>query len=418
MSKALRLRLLLINPPFFRFSGLEQDYVPLSLLAVGSKLVEEGNEVAVKNLEVGTGLGYQGYKARASGFERYLVALADSQHKVWQELRQVIDTWLPDKIGVTVLNVKFRAFQVIHDIAVEYGIPVFAGGPHPVVDPEAYPPGVELLPGEFESYGHRMESLDQLPMPNFDILLDSYSSDGYAHLMTSRGCPFHCRFCSSSVLWDRRVTHKSVDRILSEMQQIHDRYHPSWFTFWDETFTLHSRRLYEFCSRYSLPTPWRCDTRADCIDDLTVQLMAGAGCGQMSLGIESGVDRILKYIGKGETTAHIQQAAEALNKYHVQWKAYVIIGFPEETEADIRQTVTFAKSLSPYRITLSLFTPYRGTALFKECVVRGLLTAETNTSDLFHQRSGVFCPQLTPELRDEVMREVDEYNTEAVQTWR
>jgi radical SAM superfamily enzyme YgiQ (UPF0313 family) len=411
-------RVLLVNPPFFRFSGLEQDYVPLGLQAVGSQLAEDGHEVAVKNLEVGSGLGYQGYEARASGFDRYLAALTDPEHAVWQELRQTIEAWKPDKLGVSVLNVKHRAFRVIHHIAVGYGLPVFVGGPHTVIDPGAYPPGVEVMPGEFESHGGRLASLDQTPMPNFDILLDSYSPDAHAHLMTSRGCPFRCRFCSSKALWKRRVTYKSVDRILAEMQQVHDRYRPEWFTFWDETFTAHKGRLQEFCSRYFLSTAWRCDTRADRLDDLTVKMMVAAGCGQMSIGIESGVDRILKYVWKDETTTHLRRAAEVLNKHRVRWKAYLIIGFPEETEEDIRETVAFAKSLQPFRITLSLFTPYKGTPLFGECVERGLITDNYDVNDLFHQRSSGFCPDLTPALREEAMKDVDEYNAEAVLTWK
>ena len=417
------MRTLLVNPPFFRFLGLEQDYVPLSLLAVGSQMAADGDHVLIKNMEIGSGLGYQGYTKRAGGWERYLAGLADTHNSVWNDLRELIVYYNPDRIGVTVLNVKFRSFQVIHKIAREYGIPVFAGGPHTVIEPESYPEDVEICSGEYESRLHdNRAKLDSLPFPNFDILLDSYSKNAYAHLITSRGCPFHCRFCSSEVIWQRKVTLKSADRIISEMNQIVKQFGSDYFTFWDEVFTLNKPRLHEFCEKYSLPAKWRCDTRADALTDAVVRMMVDAGCGQMSVGVESGVDHILKYIGKGENTAQYARAADALHKNGVEWKAYCIIGFPEETIEDMRQTVEFVKSLHPFRITLSFFTPYKGTPLYAECLERGLLQQDSAINDFFHQGpNNYFCTKMTKQeysqIREEISQEVDNYNREALLKW-
>jgi radical SAM superfamily enzyme YgiQ (UPF0313 family) len=148
--------------------------------------------------------------------------------------------------------------------------------------------------------------------------------------------------------------------------------------------------------------------------------MAAAGCKQMSIGVESGVDSILRYIGKGETTSDYIRAAESLNKHGVVWKAYCIIGFPEETQEDILETVRFVKNLGPARITLSLFTPYLGTPLYEECLERGLL--RRSETDLFHQGpTNFFSTTMTQKefytLRDRVSAEVDAYNTAALSTW-
>jgi len=416
-------KVLLINPPFFRFLGLEQDYVPLSLLAVGSKMAEDGNSVFIKNMEIGSGLSYQGYAERTNGFGRYLAGITDTNNVVWDELRKTIESVQPDEIGVSVLNVKFRSFCVINDIAKEYGIPVFAGGPHTIIEPEIYPKNVTIFPGEYESAGGRLIDLDKLPFPNFDILLDKdqYSPNAFAHLITSRGCPFRCRFCSSSVIWKRKVTFKSADRILAEMKYIEDRFGSNYFTFWDEVFTLYRKRLQEFCAKYNLSSKWRCDTRADALTNDVVQMMSNAGCGQMSVGVESGVDRILKYIGKGETTAEYSRAAEILNSHGVEWKAYCIIGFPEETEEDMHRTISFVKSLQPFRITMSFFTPYKGTSLFEECAGRELM-GNGDANDFFHQGPyNYFCPKLSAEgyaqTRDAILKEIDEYNKEALLSW-
>jgi radical SAM superfamily enzyme YgiQ (UPF0313 family) len=206
------------------------------------------------------------------------------------------------------------------------------------------------------------------------------------------------------------------------MRYVVNRFGADQFTIWDEVFTLHKARLREFCSKYDLTAKWRCDTRADILDDTTVQMMADAGCSQMSIGVESGVNSILRYIGKGETTADYRRAAEILTRNSMQWKAYCIIGFPEETAEDMRHTVEFVKSLQPFRITLSFFTPYKGTPLYGECVERGLIAENTAINDYFHQGPyNYFCPKLSKEeyaqLRDEISAEVDTYNKEALLTW-
>ena len=99
--------ILLINPPFYRFLGLQQDYVPLSLLAVGSKMAES-EKVFIKNLEVG-GDHYAGYSERADHYNIFIEALNNNEHPVWQELRKTIEDLKPDKIGINVLNEIGRA---------------------------------------------------------------------------------------------------------------------------------------------------------------------------------------------------------------------------------------------------------------------------------------------------------------------
>lgn len=409
---------LLINPPFYRFLGLEQDYVPLSLLAVGSEIAASGNKVLIKNLEVG-GDHYVGYSGRVENYDSFLSAV-DSENEIWDELRAVIEKYKPDLIGITVLNVKYRSALRVIRIAEEYGIPVIVGGAHPTIEPDRYE--VEVFRGEFESYGGRLADLDQTPMPNYDLLLDHYSPNGYAHILSSRGCPYSCRFCASSTMWHRRVTFKSPARIVSEMRMVYERFGSDYFTFWDETFTTNKTRLKEFCSLYDLPSAWRCDTRADSLTDETVQMMKDAGCLQMSLGIESGDDNILRSIGKGETTKDFIRAAEILNRNSINWKAYMIIGFPQDTEETILRSIEFVKSLRPFRITVSFFTPYRGTELYDEVMALGLMDENYDMSLFSHQSPfNYFCPKISKEryfkIRDEVIRDIDEYNKEALKSW-
>lgn len=421
------MKTLLINPPFHRLMGLEQDYVPLSLLAVGSAWGSKDNQVFVKNLEVGGPTRYEGYSERTSQFSEYLGAIKDDTHPIWQELESVLNEIEPDTVGISVMNAKYHSALKIIDLIWKWRpVNIIVGGHHPTMYPKAYPSKkVKVYTGEFESRGGRLESLDDLPFPNYHMLLDSYSPNGYARIMTARGCPFNCKFCASSCMWGKKVTYKSIDRVLTEMKFIEGRYHCDQFTIWDETFTANSKRLNEFCDNYDLDSYWRCNTRADVLHLDTLKKMKDAKCNQMSLGIESGRDHILKMIGKGETTKDYQKAVKLLNELGIQWKAYVIIGFPEETEEDIQETIRFVKSLNPFRITVSFFTPYSGTELYEECEALGLLTDldESDPSYFSHQSPyNYFSPKIPlyrwVELRNEVVKEIDEYNTEAVKQWK
>lgn len=412
--------ILLINPPFYRFLNLNQDYVPLSLLAVGSKMVAEGETVRIKNMEVG-GDHYAGYSERTNNYDIYLESLNNPDHEVWQELRTTIQDLRPDKIGINVLNVKYQSALKIIEIAKEYQIPVIVGGNHPTTEPEVYPKDIEVFCGEYESQGCRAD-LNDIPFPNFDILLDKYSSNGYAHILSSRGCPFLCAYCASKVMWERKVTYKSIDRILSEMRYINNRFKSDYFTFWDETFTINKKRISEFCSKYDIPAMWRCDTRADAITEQMVKMMKSSGCGQMSLGLESGDNMILRYIKKGETTDDFLRAADILNRNNIQWKAYMIIGFPRDTEETILKSIEFVKSLKPFRITLSFFTPYRGTELYEETKAMGLITDSYDMSLFSHQSPhNYFCPLITKEryfeIRDQINEDIDNYNKVALKSW-
>ncbi len=153
-----------------------------------------------------------------------------------------------------------------------------------------------------------------------------------------------------------------------------------------------------------------------------VGMMKDAGCGQMSIGVESGDNETLRLIGKNETTGDFVTAADILNKYGIQWKAYMMMGLPYDTEESILKSIEFIKTLNPFRISMSFFTPYRGTPLYDEVKEMGLLDDNYDEALLSHQSPhNYFCPKISKkrymELRKEVSKDIDLYNKKALTIW-
>ena len=131
----------------------------------------------------------------------------------------------------------------------------------------------------------------------------------------------------------------------------------------------------------------------------------------------------MDYIGKGETVTDFVKVSQVLKDIGLQWKAYCIVGFPQDTEKEIRNTLEFITSLEPTRITLSFFTPYVGTDLYKECENLGLINEGYESALYAHQSPyNHFCPQIPRDrynaLKEEISKEIDKYNEEALKSWK
>jgi radical SAM superfamily enzyme YgiQ (UPF0313 family) len=153
-----------------------------------------------------------------------------------------------------------------------------------------------------------------------------------------------------------------------------------------------------------------------------IKMMKASGCVSVSMGVEVGDDKTLSEIGKDETCATIQRAADLLNSNGVQWKAYSIIGFPTDTEELIFRSMEFIKGLKPNRITLNFFTPYKGTPLYDTCESLGLINEEYSKSLFSHQSPhNYFCPKIEKKRYNEIKEimgsDIDNYNSETLRTW-
>lgn len=224
--------------------------------------------------------------------------------------------------------------------------------------------------------------LDILPMPAYDLLkLDKYfpHSTQYKRLpsyplLTTRGCPYQCTFCSASKIHGRKLRMKSLDKIFEEMDYLIREHGARGFFIQDSSFLISRKYVVKFCERlikgkYDLS--WMCNARVDQIDEELAALMKKAGCWQIVFGVESANESSLKLMKKNQTPAQAVRAVNAVKKAGIQVYASYILGFPGETSREVENTIDFARKLATHTAIFYLPVPFPGTELLEQCRIDG-----------------------------------------------
>ena len=195
----------------------------------------------------------------------------------------------------------------------------------------------------------------------------------FASVVTSRGCPYHCSYCSKPV-FGNRFRGQSPDRVADELGRLINEFGVREIAFYDDVFTLQRKRIMGICDeimRRGLKFHWSCESRVNLVDAEMLTRMRQAGCYTIAYGIESASPEILATLDKDTTP---DQAATALRRTHqagIQAIGYFMIGSPGETSATIRTTLDFAKSLPLDFAQFSITTPFPGTRLYERYLAEG-----------------------------------------------
>jgi len=226
---------------------------------------------------------------------------------------------------------------------------------------------------KFSSPRLNVEDLDSLPFPSRDLFdNEAYKRHylkrfGYSisPLITSRGCPFSCDFCSRPV-FGQSFRARSAGNVVDEVEEIvalgYDRV---WFA--DDCFTLNRERLMEVCGelvKRKVGVSWECLSRVDTMDHESALKMRRAGCVRVFFGIESGTDEVLGLMQKQITVEQARKAVYNAKEAGLQVGAFFIIGYPGERDETILDTVRFASGLPLDYLSFTLPYPIPGTALF------------------------------------------------------
>lgn len=376
-------RVILINPPLYFFSGkpkiLDVTVPPLGLLYLASFINRELKGFRAEVIDVGV----DGY------------SLA--------ELGLLVKRKKPFVVGLTSMTPQLQGTVELAEYLKRNfkNLKIFLGGPHLSADPDFINRFGDIfdygITGEAEKTfsealvalasgkkipkllnGEIVLDLDQIPFPDKKLIKREKYSD-YESIIFSRGCPYHCYFCSRPSI-SRRVRYRSVANLIKEIKSTY-QYSRGKIDFQDDTFTLNKEKVMEFCGeveRQKLKLRWRCNTRIDLVDDQLLEAMKKAGCELIHFGIEAGNERIRReVVNKGKfTNKQIYQVIGLCKKFKIKFGGYFIIGHPGEGKKELLQTKKMILNSGIDLVGLSIPTPFPGSKLYQLAKERGVINEE------------------------------------------
>lgn len=217
------------------------------------------------------------------------------------------------------------------------------------------------------------ENLDEIPLSGryLEHSIGVNSRQQLEFIITSRGCPAECSFCSSPGFWGRRLRFRSPASMVDEIRHLRDRFGLIYFSIRDDTFTADRQRVMEFCRTLlaeRIFILWNCQSRVNALDAEMLGWMKRAGCECIQLGIESGSMKVLQSLGKRITPAESIFAARLVRDAGIRLSVYLIAGTLVEDHEAIAETCHLIKSMRPGDGQVSPLVYYPGTALFVQGV--------------------------------------------------
>ena len=354
-----------------------------------------------------------------NGFQVKIVP-ADILNLSWSEIKQEIQDFKPDLIGVTsTTENRFQSFKLIrYAKKVHPSALTILGGPHSSMAPEdclAHIPELDIvvrgegemtmlelcqvlekekvlaavekikgiyfkLNGQIKSSPPRppLQDLDSLPLPAFHLIpFERYNfrfqvpGKGMlpaANVMTSRGCPFNCNFCATPINWGRTVRTRTPQSIVEEIEFLIKKYGVQVIFFFDDTFNVNKKRVEEICNlilEKKLDIFWKCDARLDLLDKPLLEKMKEAGLFHLSFGLEAGSERVRnEIINKKINIEDFHSVIQWCNELNIIPNAFFIFSHPTETWQEAQQTV---KIIEEYKdkieASIAILHIYPGTPL-------------------------------------------------------
>lgn len=389
------------------------------------------------------GLGYLASALRARGHAVDIID-CNKEQLDFQGLAKRFRSNISDMIGIQVYSCDLAATRKTVSIIkeIEPGMRVVIGGPHPTALPEqslrslgadfaiagealySLPRLVDLLENEGEdqlsSVGglvwrdgsttrrneqEYIKNVDDLDVPAWD-LMDPRTYPPAPHgvfarafptapFIVSRGCAFNCTFCAGTLITGPGMRYRSIDKVMEEIEILRHRYGVRELHLIDDNFTSKRSYVKEFCMRISSldpPLSWSCPNgiRLGTLDRPLVEIMKKSGCYSVLVGIESGTQRILDHMRKRTTPDKIREKVDLLVDAGIIVTGSFIIGYPEETLDDIKETVRFAKSLRIQQADFNCFVPIPGSSIYQTLKEKGEL--DEDSWDLFLPYSVPYSP--------------------------
>ncbi|MFQ5876765.1 MAG: radical SAM protein [Acidobacteriota bacterium] len=212
--------------------------------------------------------------------------------------------------------------------------------------------------------------LDTLPHPAaYPAAVGVDPMAQHEFIITSRGCPAACTFCSSPDFWGRALRFRSPAHIIEEIRLLRERHGVVYVSVRDDTFTVHRQRVIDLCRgliESGIDLLWDCQSRVNAVDEERLAWMRRAGCTHVQYGVESGSPRMLRRLNKGITLDQVRAAARATRRVGLGLSIYLITGIDSETDEDLDATLNLIEEIRPHDGLVSPLTVYPGTAQYAQ----------------------------------------------------
>lgn len=229
------------------------------------------------------------------------------------------------------------------------------------------------IPDNLDIFGHPAEMLPKEWVPLYHEKINAYKELPMFAVMSSRGCPFQCTFCSSprkfKSLYNKCIKFHSIEWIIQELALLENNYGIREIIFVDDTFNLKRERVIAFCEakiRYNIRMIWSCNFKPNIADKEMLKQMKKADCWAIMVGGESGSDTILKFIKKGITSEQLRDLGKWANEVGIVSRVSFIFGLPTDTEETINQTIEFISQSDFHFPYFQLYIPFPGTEMFDQ----------------------------------------------------
>lgn len=328
----------------------------------------------------------------------------------------------PDLVGISSVSQNFNIAKDISSFCKEQDIPVVVGGPHIASLPSSLGSSMDVgVIGEGEQtilellkyvkeYGMDLskieqidgivyrydgevkitkmrkliDPLDQLPLPARDLL--NVGNRDIVSMFSSRGCPYRCRFCSSSRFWGS-VRYFSANYVVNEIEEIVDEYRPLHIIFSDDLFIGDRKRLRKIANLISEEkidekVSFSLKCRANLVNEELVRLLKQMNVIEIGIGFESGSQKTLSYLKDGVTVQQNKMAADIIKKFDILLSPTFIIGSPYETREDMLETLNFIRKSKIDQFNFFALTPLPGTPIWDYALGRGLVSNDMDWSKL------------------------------------
>ena len=259
-------------------------------------------------------------------------------------------------------------------------------------------PGIAYIDdnAKFQTTGlsARNKTIDQIPSPDWDSFpIEQYISGHQINgsnlgrsmpLLSTRGCPYQCTFCSSPGMWTTRYITRDPKTVADEIELYKNKYNIVNVDFEDLTAVVKRRWVVDFCHeliKRQLNVTWQMPsgTRSEVFDSEVAELLYRSGCRALAFAPETGSPEMLKLIKKQVDLSHMIDAMQIAVRQGFKLSCFIVIGFPEETKATLRESLKLVRRmalLGVHDVSVSKFVPYPGSYLFKRLQEEGRIAID------------------------------------------